>query len=144
LKNYRKAKRKGKDVKIPRARKLVAKLGNQAYKIVGNTLRIPIKPRQYFCVELHKQARQFLKDPTIKLGAITITTSSVIVSFSRNVNIVEPKGFLAIDVNEDNITVVDSDKTVKVYDLSHLRSLRYGYFWRRRKLQQKYHKDRRF
>lgn len=33
----------------------MAKLGNQAYRIVGDRLRIPIKPGQYFYVPLHRR-----------------------------------------------------------------------------------------
>ncbi|MCS4542437.1 MAG: transposase, partial [Euryarchaeota archaeon] len=50
LKNYRKAIRRGEKPKQPHAKKLMAKLGNQAYKVEGDELRIPIKPREYFYV----------------------------------------------------------------------------------------------
>ena len=33
LKNYRKARRKNRNVKLPKARKLMAKLGDQAFKV---------------------------------------------------------------------------------------------------------------
>ena len=45
LKNYRKAKRKGKNVKRPRAKKLMAKIGNQAITVIGDRLRVPLRPR---------------------------------------------------------------------------------------------------
>jgi len=43
LKNYRSALRKNDDVRRPRARKLMAQIGGQAFKIEGDHLRIPIK-----------------------------------------------------------------------------------------------------
>ena len=52
LKNYRKAKRKGKNVKKPRAKKLMAKIGNQAITVVGDRLRVPLRPRQYIYIPL--------------------------------------------------------------------------------------------
>ena len=143
LNNYRKAKRKKKDVRRPYARTLMAKLGNQAYRIVGDQLRIPIKPREYFYIPLHKRALQFLSDATLKLGSITLTTRTVTVVFSKTSSIVEPEGYVAIDVNEDNITAVSSNEEVKFFDLSKLRKASYGYFERKRALQQKYCKDRR-
>ncbi|KPV65154.1 MAG: hypothetical protein AOA65_0412 [Candidatus Bathyarchaeota archaeon BA1] len=73
LKNYRKAERKNQNIKRPYARKVMAKLGNQAYKVVGDKLRIPIKPRRYFYVKLHKRALESLSDSTLKLGSITLT-----------------------------------------------------------------------
>lgn len=73
LKNYRKAKRTRCNVRVPRARKLVAKLGNQGYKVVDGTLRLPIKPREYFYVSLHRRAAQLLSDATVKLGSVTLT-----------------------------------------------------------------------
>ncbi|WXG42696.1 MAG: hypothetical protein WED04_01090 [Promethearchaeati archaeon SRVP18_Atabeyarchaeia-1] len=57
LKNYRKAKRRHQNVRVPRATKLTAKLGNQAYKVVDGNLRIPIKPREYFYVPCTREQR---------------------------------------------------------------------------------------
>ena len=43
LKNYRKVKRRNPDVKVPRARRLMAKIGKQAIKIVDGRLRNTLK-----------------------------------------------------------------------------------------------------
>lgn len=71
LKNHRKAKRKNPNVKTPRARRLVAKIGNQAIKVVEDKLRIPLKPKQYFYIKLHKRARKILEE--YRLGSVTLT-----------------------------------------------------------------------
>jgi len=143
LKNYRKAVRKGKNVRRPIAKRLMAKLGNQAYKIVGDQLRIPIKPREYFYVKLHKRVLEFLSDATLRLGSVTLTACKVVMVFSKTARVTESRGYVAIDVNEDNVTAVSSDGEVKVFNLSKLKEAGYGYFERKRALQQKYHKDRR-
>jgi len=143
LNNYRKAKRRGRDIKQPLARRLVAKIGNQAIKIVDEKLRIPIKPRWFLYIPLHKRARELLVDSKHRLGSVTLTPKMVYVSFSKMVEVKEPIGYVAIDVNEDNITAVSSDGEVRIYDLSKLKRANQGYFERRRALQRRYHKDRR-
>jgi len=141
LKNYRKAKRKKKDVKCPRARRLMAKLGNQALKIMDNELVFPVKPRQFIRIPLHRMALEVLEG--VKLGSITITPTAIHISYSKMVEVKEPKGWIAIDVNEDNVTAVSSDGEVKIFDLSKLKKTGYGHFERKRGLQRRYHKDRR-
>lgn len=143
LKNYRRARRRNKDVGRPCARRLTAKLGNQAYKVVGDKLRIPIRPRQYFYVPLHKRVKQFLSDSTFKLGSITLTACMVTVFFSKTAEVMEPKGYVAYDTNERSIDGVTSDGEVIHYDLSKICEVRHGYFERVRKVQAKYAGDRR-
>ena len=146
LKNYRKAKRKNPEAKAPRAEKLMAKLGNQAYKIVGDQLRIPIKPRQYFHIKLHKRAQAFLSDATLKLGSITLTACTISMSFSRAAEVVEPRGYVAYDINErsiDGASIEDGRVKVEKYDLSRICEVRYGCFERVRKVQARYARDRR-
>ena len=142
MKNYRKAKRKGKKVKRPRAKKLMAKIGNQAITVVGGRLRVPLRPRQYIYIPLHKRAMEFVK-AGYRLRSVVLTPKMAFITFSRQVEVKEPKGFMAIDVNEDNITVATTDGTVMVFDLSDLKRASYGYFARRRVTQKRYHHDRR-
>jgi hypothetical protein len=65
-KNYWKAKRRRQNVKVPRATKLIAKMGNQGYKIVDGKLRTQVEPREYFYIPLHKRAMHFLSFPKAK------------------------------------------------------------------------------
>jgi len=142
LKNYRKAKRRGKNVRKPRAKKLMAKIGNQAIAIVGDRLRVPLRPRQYICIPLHKRAMEFVRGG-YRLRSVVLTPKMAFITFSKQVEVKEPKGYLAIDVNEDNITVATTDGKVMVFDLSDLKRASYGYFARRRAIQKRYHGDRR-
>jgi len=68
----------------------MAKLGNQALKIKGNELVFPFKPRQFIHISLHKRVLQVLRDA--KLGAITITLTTIHVAYSRMVEVKKPKG----------------------------------------------------
>ena len=146
LKNYRKAKRRKANVKRPHVKKLMAKLGNQAYKVVDGRLRIPIKPKQYFYIPLHKRALEFLSDATLKLGSVTLTACMVSVVFSKTAEVMEPKGYVAYDTNEKSIdgAYIENGKvTSKSYDLSEICTIRHSYFERIRKAQAKYANDRR-
>ena len=84
LKNYRKAKRRDPNVKPPKAKRLVAKLGNQAFKIKDGNLVFPLKPRQFICIPLHKRGLQVLRD--VKLDSITITPTAICAAYSRKVD----------------------------------------------------------
>ena len=141
LKNYRKARKKNSNVKSPKAKRFVAKLGNQAFKIKDGNLVFPVKLRQFVRILLHKRALHVLRN--VKLGSITITPTTIHVAYSRMIEVKKPKGWIATDVNEDNVTAVSSDGEVKRFDLSKLKRAGYGYFWRKRKIQQEYARDRR-
>ena len=75
-------------------------------------------------------------------GDSTFSVAKVLIEQGM-VEVKEPKGWIAIDVNEDNITAVSSDDEVKRYDLSRLKKAGYSCFWRKREIQQKYARDRR-
>jgi len=146
LKNYRKTLRRKRDAKKPYAKRLMAKLGNQAYKVIGDKLRISIKPRQYFYIKLHKRALRFLSDATLKLGSITLTACTASVVFSKTAEVMEPKGYVAYDTNESSIDgafIEDGEVEAIRFDLSKAKEIRHGYFERTRKTQAKYSGDRR-
>ncbi len=144
LKNYRKAKRRNRRTKVPRARRLISKLGNQAYKIVGGRLRILIKPREFFHISLYERAEKLLAKH--KLGSITLTANKVIIAFSKTAKVVEPKGYVAYYINErsiDEAYIENGDVKAVRYDLTRIVEIRHGYFERARRVQAKYAKDRR-
>nr|MDO8134083.1 transposase [Candidatus Njordarchaeum guaymaensis] len=147
LKNHRKAKRRQQDVSVPRAAKLMAKLGNQGHRVIDGKLRIPIKPREYFYVSLHRRAAQFLSDASLKLGSVTLTARNVSVAFSKTTEITEPESYVAYDMNERSIDGVsireDGKLIVESCDLSRVSETRHGYFERVRRVQAKYAKDSR-
>ncbi|WXG43108.1 MAG: transposase [Promethearchaeati archaeon SRVP18_Atabeyarchaeia-1] len=147
LKNHRKAKRRRQSIRVPRATKLTAKLGNQGYRVVDGRLRIPTKPREYFYIPFHKRAVQFLSDASLKLGSVTLTACTVTVVFSKIAEVTEPKSYVAYDTNErsiDGASLEESGElTIESHDLSAVSEVRHGYFERVRRAQAKYAKDRR-
>jgi putative transposase len=146
LKNYRKAKRRRQNARVPRATKLMAKLGNQGYKVVDGKLRLPIKPREYFYVPLHRRAIRFLSDTTLKLGSVTLTACMVSVVFSKTAEIAETESYVAYDTNElsiDGAIIEDESLVIESYDLSGVSETRHGYFERVRRVQGSYSGDRR-
>jgi len=143
LRNYRRAKRRNRKTKVPRARRLMAKIGNQAYKIVGDQLRIPIKPREYFYVKLHKRVLEFMSDATLRLGSVTLTASKVVLTFVKTAEVAEPRGYVAFDINEKSVDGITSDgKTIR-YGLTRIYEINSNLFERVRKFQRKTANDNR-
>lgn len=118
LKNYRKAKRKNPKTKTPYVKKSFLSIGNQAYKIIDGKLRIPIKPREFIYIPLNKHSLNVLSEPNLKLGSITLTASTVSISFSKETAEIELSGYIGIDRNLDNVTTASSKGKVVAYDLS--------------------------
>jgi putative transposase len=118
LKNYRKAKRKNPKTKKPHVKKPFLSIGNQAYKIIDGKLRLPTKPKQFIYVPLNKYTLKVLSEPNLKLGSITLTASTVSISFSKETAEIDPCGYVGIDRNLNNVTTASSNGEVVAYDLS--------------------------
>lgn len=131
--------------KTPYVRKAFLKLDNQTFKIKGDTIRIPMKPRQFLEIPLKMGAYQksFLTDPTLKLGSVTMTASTVTVVFSKTAEVIEPRGYVAIDTNERSLDWATSRGELFKYDLSELPKIRHAYFEKRRTIQRRFCGDRR-
>jgi len=56
LKNYRKALHRGLRASPPRAKRLMAKIGNQAIEVEGDVVRLLLRPREWLHVPLHRRA----------------------------------------------------------------------------------------
>ncbi|MGQ9469081.1 MAG: hypothetical protein ACUVTD_04560, partial [Nitrososphaerales archaeon] len=121
------------------------KLDNQTFKIHGNTLRIPVKLRRFIEIPLRmgEYQRSFLSDPTLKLGSVTVTASTVTVVFSKTAMVIEPKGYVAIDTNERSLDCATSNGEFFRYDLSKLPKIHHAYFEKRRKIQRRFWGDQR-
>jgi IS605 OrfB family transposase len=127
--------------RIPVAKRLFLKLDNQTYRLGTETLRIPLKPRQFLTLKLKlgEYQRSFLKDSTLKRGSITLTERAVIVTFEK----MEPGGLgyasvLAYDTNELSLDGVLSNlATIRPIraDLCRIAKIRADHFKRRRRLQ---------
>ena len=127
LKNYRKAKRGNPKTKKPYVKKPFVSIGNQGYKIVQNKLRLPIKPREHVYIQLNKYTLKVLSEPNLKLGSVTLTASTVSISFSKETAEIEPSGYISIDRNLNNLTTASSNGEVVSYDLSEATRIRATY-----------------
>ncbi|MBS7612019.1 transposase [Candidatus Bathyarchaeota archaeon] len=135
LKSYRRKRRKGK----PEAKKLFMQLDLQLYKFYGDRIRISVKPRKFAYVELKygEYQRKFIdawKAGKLKTGEITINETKVIVPFKKDVDLSNPSDWIAIDINESNITTVSSNPHIIRLEPK-IREIRSAYFEKRRKIQ---------
>ncbi|MDE1852804.1 MAG: transposase [Thaumarchaeota archaeon] len=96
---------------IPCVRRAFLKLDNQSYALNHLLLRIPTKPRNFIFLTLQGSERHlsYIDDPCLKRASVTITLTSVVIPFSKEVEEFEPTGFVGIDVNERNATASATD-----------------------------------
>lgn len=124
LRNYRKAKRKGKRVQEPYARKnqLVTCYG---LKIKNGELFLPFKPREFIRIPLNKHTISTLAEFNVR--SVTLTPRTVIISFSKETAEIDLAGYVGIDCNLENITVADTEGSVDRYDLSEIDHIKQVY-----------------
>jgi putative transposase len=139
LKNYRRYKK----AKEPEVKKLFMKLDNQTYKLIEKQgelfVRIPFKPRKFLYIKLKygEYQKKFLEDKTLKLGSVIALTSRLILCFRKESNIAEPKSKVALDINERNVTSINSNNKTKIYDLTEVLTTHYTYYLKRKRIQEK-------
>jgi len=135
LKTYRKKHEEGKPV----AKKLFMQLDPQLYKFYGDKIRISVKPRKFIFIDLKygEYQKKFIdawREGKLKTGEITINESKIIIPFKKKVDMQNPNDWIAIDVNESNITAVSSNP--HILRINHeLRAIHTTYFNIRRKIQ---------
>lgn len=112
LRNYRKLKRKGRKVKIPYCTKPVLTTC-YGLKIKDGYLHMPSKLK----LPLNKYTLQVLSDPVLEVRSVTITNSTLSITFAKKVEQIECTGMLGLDRNLDNVTMVDSDGNEIQYDM---------------------------
>jgi len=116
LKDFRKARKKNPNIKIPRYKKPYVIIDKQSYKIIGTTLLIGVRPGwPYVGIPLNHYTMQQLSSQNIKTGAVTITPNSISISIIKETEPIRPIEFVGIDTNLNNITAVHSDGTVDVF-----------------------------
>jgi len=138
LKNHRRNHR------APVAKKLFLKFDKQTYLLQKETLRIPIKPREFLVLKLRLGDYQsrFLDDPSLTLGSITLTEDKVTVTFKKEeANGFEYRAVTAYDTNELSLDGAFSDgSTVQAIhiNLKKIARVRAFHFRRRRNLQARF------
>jgi len=135
LKKHRKKHKKEK----PEAKKLFMQLDPVLYKFYGDRVRISVRPRQFLFINLKfgEYQKKFIdswKEEKLKTGEITINKDKIIIPFKKEVDLQDPKEWIAIDINESNVTAVSSNPRVLRID-HELRTIHTTYFNIRRRIQ---------
>jgi hypothetical protein len=134
-------KNNGRHHRAPVAKKLFLKLDNQTYKLGAQTLRIPLKPRQFLTLRLKlgEYQQRFLNDASLKRGSITLTERKVMVAFEKTETVRSMyASVLAYDTNELSLDgAFATPVEVKPFqvDLRRIAKIRADHFKRRRDLQ---------
>lgn len=135
LKNHRRHKRRK-----PCIKRLMLKLDNQTYRLEREILRIPTKPREFIEIPLRFRDyhEKFFKDESLKRGSVTLTASTVSVSFSKETEVMEPLGVLGIDLNERSVDIAtQQDCFVNKIDVKTIPSIQHEYRVKRAHIQKK-------
>jgi putative transposase len=85
------------------------------FKIRNNTLQVPIGDKQYFDIPLSKHSIEVL--PNFKVRSFTLTTNTVSITYSKEIDEIETTKTAGIDRNLRNLTYGNWD-SVTHYDLS--------------------------
>jgi len=135
LKAHRKKHGEGK----PEAKKLFMQLDPMLYKFYGDRIRISVKPRRFIFIglkygEYQKKFIDAWREGKLKTGEITINETKVIIPFKKDVDLQNPNDWIAIDINESNVTAVSSNPHILKIDHK-LRTIHTTYFNIRRRIQ---------
>jgi putative transposase len=125
----------------PYASRLMLKMDSYNYSLHYGILSLPFKRGERLLVPLEygDYQRSFLMDETLKRGSVTMTDSTIIITFSKETAVAEPLRKVGYDLNEKS--VVGSDGTR--IDLSEVARLHTEYGVRRRDFYRRHHEDRR-
>ena len=97
----------------------------QIHRIKNNTIRIPIKSREYITIKLNHYVIEQLKGS--KLGSITLTENKLIISYSKHIAEQNPSNFIGVDRNLNNATTCDANGTITIYDTSKITEIKQKY-----------------
>jgi len=142
LKAWRNRCRKGQadSSKPPKARKLFMRLDDHVARFKGGKIVVTTAPRRYIELKLvmGDYQRKFVeawRRGELKVGEIIVNEKYVLVPFRKTVNLTEPNEWIALDMNEANITGVSTNPHVFRWGLSELRRIYWAYHEIRRRIQ---------
>jgi putative transposase len=117
LKNYRKAKRKGKQVKEPHVRRLQL-VTCYGLKINDGVIYLPFKSKQPVQIQLNHHTQEVLSEQDLTVRSITLTADRLSIAYAKEIIEIQPKGFVGIDRNLDNLTLADSSGRTEQFNLA--------------------------
>jgi putative transposase len=140
LRNHRKAKRQNPHTKQPYARglRLTTCYG---FKIRDGTLLLPLRPRESMRILLTAHVQETIKGCEVR--SVTITRDRLTLAIARDVTDVKVGGFIGVDRNLDNVTLVAVDGSVTAHDLSEATRIKATYRQVRSRFRRNDHRIRR-
>jgi len=142
LKSWRKKVKRGEadPNEPPVVRRTFVKFHSSLTKFKDNRLRITVKAKEYVWIDLKfgEYQKKFIDEwinGKLKIGEIIITPEKVIVPFKKEVEIKQPKQWLAIDINEANVTGVCTNGDWFIINTSEIKRIRHVYYEKRRRIQ---------
>jgi putative transposase len=115
LRNYWKAKRKGRDVKEPYARRLHLTTC-YGFKVRDGELSLPIRAKEHVRISLNQHVQATINGFTLR--SVTLTEDRLSIAYANEVQQLQPRGLIGIDRNLDNVTIAATDGTVQQHGLS--------------------------
>ena len=128
----------------PRAKKLFMRLDPELFKFMGDTIRITVRRGKWILLRLvvgSYQAKfvEAWRKGEVKVGEIVVDEEYAIVPFRKRVDLTNPSDWIALDINETNITGTATDGGTFRIDLSEVKRIHHAYFEIRRRIQAKFH-----
>jgi len=124
----------------PSAKKLFIQFSPLLTRFDGDKLRISIKPREFLTIPLRfgDYQEKFIKawrEGKLKIGEISMNEHWIIIPFKQEIDLTKPDECIAIDVNETNVTAVDSAGNCTVIDTKKIRAVHEAYANKLKKIQ---------
>jgi putative transposase len=125
----------------PVARKLFIEFSPLLTHFEGDKLRISVRPHQFLIIplKLGNYQQKFVnlwRNGKLKIGEIKMNEKWIIVPFKQEIDLAKPNKTVAIDINENNITAVDSNGNCFRVDTSQITAIHEIYSRKLRKIQQ--------
>ncbi len=124
---------------FPEVRKLSMRLDSELVKIVGDRIRITIRPGEYEFIPINTRNKKFNEYSRYRISELLITDRIVSISFSIKVDKEISSETVGMDINFSNITgtVIDSGRITGVIDIptNNIVSIQNDFSRRRQKLQ---------
>ncbi len=129
----------------PFVKHLMLKVDRFNYSLNYSILSLPSRKNHRILIPLKYGGyqRSFLLDATLRRGSVTMTDSTIIITFKRKVQEIEVHGKVGFDCNENSLVGFTSDGTLLKYDTSQASCDRAQYRMIRSKIAKELHDDRR-
>ncbi len=131
LRNYRHELRKHPETKKPYVRNPFVRMWvgeERAAQLIDGKIRLSIKSKEKFVfIPLSDYVLQSIRGYAVK--SVTLSVSTLSLSFAKEVTAIITKGLIGIDRNLDNVTTSNLKGEIKVYDLSEATDVKQTYYF---------------